>query len=196
MHFVMEFDQSLCKWTHFQWFRLSFAQIFIKFSILLIFLQLSSSQKYICTWSIQKNLDVLKSYESESFISGAYGAWGQALPTSPEANVRWFSAKSRLTYQAMCTTPFMVTRYTIDVARLRPTRTVSVNQKLHYEKCSISKLRGPLPPRFVSEPGQVRTFLWYDYLFGISFYTFHFSVWCVEASGFENPKLHVQKLNS
>ena len=73
------------------------------------------------------------------------------------------------------------------------TCTVSVNQKLHYEKCSISKLRGPLPPRFVSESGQVRTFLWYDYFLEIYIFTFHFSVWRVEASGFESPKLHVQK---
>ena len=34
------------------------------------FLQLPSSQKYIYTWSILKILDVLKSYESETFISG------------------------------------------------------------------------------------------------------------------------------
>ena len=81
---------------------------------------------------IHKKINFLKSYESESFISGVYGAWGQALPTSPEANVRWFSAKSRLTYQAMCTTPFMVTRYTIDVARLRPTRR-------HSKTCGIER---------------------------------------------------------
>ena len=36
----------------------------------IFFLQLPSSQKYIYTWSILKILDVLKSYDSETFISG------------------------------------------------------------------------------------------------------------------------------
>ena len=40
-----------------------------KFNHFSIFAQLSPSQKYIYTWSLQNFLDVLKSYESESFIS-------------------------------------------------------------------------------------------------------------------------------
>ena len=46
--------------------------------------QLPSNQKYIYTWWIRKFLDVLKSYESESFISGVYDARGHDLPPSPE----------------------------------------------------------------------------------------------------------------
>ena len=46
------------------------------------FLQLPSSQKYIYTWSILKFLDVLKSYESETFISGVLDPAEQDCDTS------------------------------------------------------------------------------------------------------------------
>ena len=45
------------------------AQPSLEFPKFSIFRQLWSIQKYIYTWSLQKILDVLKSYESESFIS-------------------------------------------------------------------------------------------------------------------------------
>ena len=43
------------------------------------FLQLPSDQKYIFTWPIGKFLGVLKSYESESFISALYVARSDVL---------------------------------------------------------------------------------------------------------------------
>ena len=52
----------------------------LDFRKFLIFRQLPSNQKYIYTWWIRNFLDVLKSYESESFISGVYDAQGQELP--------------------------------------------------------------------------------------------------------------------
>ena len=52
-----------------------------KFNHFSIFAQLSPSQKYIYTWSLQKFLDVLKSYESESFISAGLSPVAQDYDT-------------------------------------------------------------------------------------------------------------------
>ena len=46
-----------------------------------IFAQLSPSQKYIYTWSLQNFLGVLKSYESESFISAGLSPVAQDYDT-------------------------------------------------------------------------------------------------------------------
>ena len=54
--------------------------------------QLSPSQKYIYTWSLQIFLGVLKSYESESFISALYVARSDVLVPP------WYPSFEKITF--------------------------------------------------------------------------------------------------
>ena len=51
----------------------------VAFRFFQFFHQLSPTQKYIYTGPIRKFLDVLKSYESESFISAVYAVRSEIL---------------------------------------------------------------------------------------------------------------------
>ncbi len=76
---------------------------FRKFSI---FLQLSSSRKSIYTCSIQIFLDVLKSYESESFISGVFVPLRQDCDTPWHPILPGILGKSPKTAQCLICTPY------------------------------------------------------------------------------------------
>ena len=98
-------------WTRFAWsgphtpWDVSTAHPSLDFRKFSNFLHLPSNQKYIYTWWIRKFLDVLKSYESESFISGVYDARGHDLPPLPRENVKRVSVKIQIGPPGRCAPP-------------------------------------------------------------------------------------------
>ena len=86
---------KLSWWTFFEdilWFFCKIHQAELGISLFSLTLNIHN---FFHNEPILKIFDVLKSYVSETFISGVYVVRGQDLPPPPIANVKRFSAKSQ-----------------------------------------------------------------------------------------------------